>query len=153
MSTDTEDENEGALLFRAERDAAYYWFPYAIGVLAILPLSPLDPALAVGGLAVAAWVCAWSRQRFLFHLRTTHIALRGAPLDGVLRIGWAEVRAAEVSRAKRPWFGTASRGDVRLVLRDERRVRIPAVREPHAASAAVNAIVTRYAARTARTAA
>jgi hypothetical protein len=137
---------EDAVLFWAERDAAYSWGPFAIGALAILPFAPFDPLMAAGGLSLAALVCAWSRRSFIFHLCAGHIAVRGAALDPIYKIAWDDVREASVARAKRPWLSGEPRGEVRVVLIDDTRIRIPGVRHPAAASDAVNRIVAERAA-------
>ncbi len=135
---DRDGNSEDTILFWAERDAAYYWVPFAIGAFAILPFAPLDPVMAACGLTLAAGACTWSRRSFIFHLRMTHIAMRGAALDPIYKIAWDDVREAEVS-PRRPWFGGRC-GEVAILLVDDTRVRIPGVRDPAAASNAINEI-------------
>lgn len=134
---------DDTILFWAERDAAYYWVPFSIGALAILPFSPLDPLMAVCGLSLAAGACAWSRRSFILQLRATHIAVRGAALDPIYKVAWDDVREAQVS-SRRSWFGSG--GEIRIVLTDDTRIRIPGVHDPVVASEAINRIATRRAA-------
>jgi hypothetical protein len=147
MFRDDDDEAaDDAVLFWAERSAAYYWVPFLIGALTILPFAPLDPMMAACGLSLAALACAWSRRSFIFHLRPTHIAVRGAALDPIYKVAWDDVREAQLVRAKQPWLGNGLSGEVKLVLTDDTRIRIPGVRDPATAAEAVNAIVARRAA-------
>ena len=130
------------VLFWAERAPAYYWGPFGIAALAMVPMSAIDPVLVAGGMAVAAAICALNQHFFVFHLKPGHIALRGAMLDRVHRVDWNSVREVRVDRVRHPLIsGNGPRGRVSLVLHDGTRIRIAGVSDPEDARAAINKLL------------
>jgi hypothetical protein len=130
------------VLFWAERAAGYYWGPFVLACLLMLPASALDPVLVTGGLALAAVICAANQHCFVFHLRPSHIALRGAMLDRVYRLDWNMVREARTDNVRQAWLtGNGARGKVSVLMDDGTRVAVDGVRDPEQASAAINRIV------------
>ena len=142
MSPHTLPSADDDVLFWAERAAVYYWGPFAIAALLMIPVSAIDPVLVTGGLAVAAAICAANQHCFVFHLRPSHIALRGAMFDRVHRLDWSVVREARADGVRQAWFtGNGARGKVSVLMDDGTRVAIAGVRDPEEASAAINRIV------------
>ena len=138
---------EDEVLFWAERAAGYYWSPFALATLAMLPVSTIDPVLVAGGLAVAAAICAANQRCFVFHLHPSHIALRGAMLDRVHRLDWDSVRGARAHNVRHAWLAANSaRGRVCVLMDDGTRVRIDGVRDPEEARDAINKMVARHVA-------
>ncbi|HEX2115670.1 MAG TPA: hypothetical protein VHM01_14785 [Alphaproteobacteria bacterium] len=136
------------VLFWAERAAGYYWGPFALATLAMLPVSTIDPVLVAGGLAVAAAICAANQHCFVFHLHPSHIALRGAMLDRVHRFDWESVREARAHKVRHAWItGNGARGKVCMLMDDGTCIRVAGVRDPEEACAAINKMVARHAAR------
>jgi hypothetical protein len=130
------------VLFWAERAPGYYWGPFAFAVLAMLPASTIEPVLVAGGLGVAAAICAYNQHCFVFHLCPTHIALRGAVLDRVHRLDWRSIREARADGVRHAWLtGNGARGKVRVMMDDGTCIAIAGVRDPEAASAAINRII------------
>jgi hypothetical protein len=135
------------VLFWAERAASYYWGPFALAALAMLPVSTIDPVLVAGGLAVAAAVCAVNQHCFVFHLHRSHIALRGAMLDRVHRFAWDSVREARADDVRHARLtGNGARGRVSVLMDDGTHIRVDGVRDPEEASAAINQIAARHSA-------
>jgi hypothetical protein len=138
---------EDEVLFWAERAAGYYWGPFALATLAMLPVWTVDPVLVTGGLAVAAAICAVNQHCFVFQLRPSHIALRGAMLDPVHRFDWGSVREARAHNVRHTWLtGNGARGRVCVLMDDGTRVRIDGVCDPEEARDAINKMVARHAA-------
>lgn len=130
------------VLFWAERAPAYYWGPFGLAALLMAPVSTVDPVLVAAGLGVAAAICALNQHSFVFHLRPSHIALRGAILDRVRRVDWGAVREARVDRVHRPLIsGNGPRGRVSVVLHDGTRIGIAGVSDPEDACAAINTLL------------
>jgi len=135
------------VLFWAERAAGYYWGPFALATLAMLPVSTVDPVLVAGGLAVAAAICAANQHCFVFHLHRGHIALRGAMFDRVHRLDWESVREARAHDVRHARLtGSGARGRVSVLMDDGTRIRVDGVRDPEEACVAINQIAARHAA-------
>jgi hypothetical protein len=130
------------VLFWAERAPAYYWGPFGFAALLMAPMSALDPVLVAGGMALAAAISALNQHLFVFHLKSGHIALRGAMLDRQRRIDWNSIREVRVDRVRHPLIsGNGPRGRVSLVLYDGTRIGIAGVSEPEDARAAINRLL------------
>ena len=126
------------VLFWAERAPAYYWGPFGLAGLMMAPFSAADPVLVAGGLALAAIICALNQHCFVFHLRASHIALRGALLDPVRRVDWHAIREVRIDRLRYPLIsGNGPRGRVSVVLHDGTSIGIAGVSEPEDAGAAI----------------
>jgi hypothetical protein len=142
MSRAVTRSDSDEILFWAERAASYYWSPFAVAAVLMAPVSTVDPVLVAGGMALAAAICAINQHCFVFHLRRDHVVLRGAMLDPARRLDWTRIRAARADAIRHPLLsGNGARGRVSVEMDDGTRIRITGVRDPEAASAAINRIL------------